>query len=177
MSGLFLGESVDPATHQRSGTNVELDPASFTTHGVIVGQTGSGKTGLGLVLIEEALLSGVPVILVDPKGDLANLALTFPGLSGPEFAPWIESGDAGAAEAIAKQWADGLASWGLDGTRIAALKAAAEVAVYTPGSSDDAVARNAKGFQSQKDRWKFGDCEPPRSVRQKFCQVLVLHEP
>ncbi len=136
MSGLFLGESVDPATHQRSGTNVELDPASFTTHGVIVGQTGSGKTGLGLVLIEEALLSGVPVILVDPKGDLANLALTFPGLSGPEFAPWIESGDAGAAEAIAKQWADGLASWGLDGARIAALKAAAEVAVYTPGSSD-----------------------------------------
>ena len=136
MTGLFLGESVDPATHQRSGTAVELDPASLTTHGVIVGQTGSGKTGLGIVLIEEALLSGVPVILVDPKGDLANLALTFPGLTGPEFAPWIEGGDSAAAEAIAKQWADGLASWGLDGTRVAALKAAAEVAVYTPGSSD-----------------------------------------
>jgi hypothetical protein len=136
MSGLFLGESVDPATHQRNGTKIELDPASFTTHGVIVGQTGSGKTGLGIVLIEEALLSGVPVILVDPKGDLANLALTFPGLSGPEFEPWIEGGGADAATNVAKQWSDGLASWGLDGTRLAALKAAAEIAVYTPGSSD-----------------------------------------
>jgi hypothetical protein len=136
MPGLFLGESVDPATHQRNGTRIELDPASFTTHGVIVGQTGSGKTGLGIVVIEEALLSGVPVILVDPKGDLANLALTFPGLSGPEFEPWIEGGGAEAASAVAKQWSDGLASWGLDGTRLAALKAAAEIAVYTPGSSD-----------------------------------------
>ena len=136
MAALFLGESVDPATHTRTGTRIELDPASFTTHGVIVGQTGSGKTGLGIVLIEEALLSGVPVILIDPKGDLANLALTFPGLSGAEFAPWIEGGDAADADAVAKQWSDGLASWGLDGTRIAALRAAAEVAVYTPGSSD-----------------------------------------
>lgn len=144
MSGLFLGESVDPATHQRNGTRIELDPASFTTHGVIVGQTGSGKTGLGIVLIEEALLSGVPVILVDPKGDLANLALTFPGLSGPEFEPWIEGGGAEAAAAVAKQWSDGLASWGLDGTRVAALKAAAEVAVYTPGSSDG-IALNLAG--------------------------------
>jgi Helicase HerA, central domain len=136
MSGLFLGESVDPATHQRNGTRIELDPASFTTHGVIVGQTGSGKTGLGIVLIEEALLSGVPVILIDPKGDLANLALRFPGLSGPEFEPWIEGGGAEAAATAAKQWSDGLASWGLDGARIAALKAAADVAIYTPGSSD-----------------------------------------
>ena len=136
MSGLFLGESVDPASHQRSGTRVELDPASLTTHGVIVGQTGSGKTGLGIVMIEEALLSGVPVILVDPKGDLANLALTFPALDGASFAPWIENGDADAAAAVAKQWSDGLASWGLDGARITALRAAADVAVYTPGSSD-----------------------------------------
>lgn len=133
MSGLFLGESVDPATHQRTGIRTELDTASLTTHGVIVGQTGSGKTGLGIVMIEEALLAGVPVILVDPKGDLANLALTFPALDGPSFAPWIEGGD---ASVVAKQWADGLASWGLDGARIAALRAAAEVAVYTPGSSD-----------------------------------------
>jgi len=30
----------------------------LTTHGVIVGMTGSGKTGLGIDLIEEALLNG-----------------------------------------------------------------------------------------------------------------------
>jgi Helicase HerA, central domain len=130
---LFLGESIDPATHQRSGQRTELDAASLTTHGVIVGQTGSGKTGLGLVLIEEALLSGVPVILIDPKGDLANLCLTFPSLAADEFAPWVENGDGASA---ATQWTEGLASWGLDASRIAALKAAADVTVYTPGSSD-----------------------------------------
>ncbi len=133
MAALFLGESVDPAAHTRTGTKIELDPASLTTHGVIVGQTGSGKTGLGMVMIEEALLAGIPTILVDPKGDLSNLCLTFPSLDAESFAPWVEGTDPGA---VAKQWADGLASWGLDGARIAALRAAADVTVYTPGSSD-----------------------------------------
>ena len=130
---LFLGESVDPAAHTRTGTKIELDPASLTTHGVIVGQTGSGKTGLGMVMIEEALMAGIPTILVDPKGDLSNLCLTFPSLDAASFAPWVEGTDPGT---VAKQWTDGLASWGLDGTRIAALRAAADVTVYTPGSSD-----------------------------------------
>lgn len=133
MAAFFLGESVDPASHTRTGSKIELDPASLTTHGVIVGQTGSGKTGLGLVMIEEALLAGIPTILVDPKGDLSNLCLTFPSLDAASFAPWVEGTDPGA---VAKQWADGLASWGLDGARIAALRAAADVTVYTPGSSD-----------------------------------------
>ena len=133
MAALFLGESVDPAAHTRTGTKIELDPASLTTHGVIVGQTGSGKTGLGLVMIEEALLAGIPTILVDPKGDLSNLCLTFPSLDAASFASWVEGTDPGA---VAKQWTDGLASWGLDGSRIAALRAAADVTVYTPGSSD-----------------------------------------
>ena len=133
MAALFIGESVDPAAHTRTGSKIELDSASLTTHGVIVGQTGSGKTGLGLVMIEEALLAGIPTILVDPKGDLSNLCLTFPSLDAASFAPWVEGTDPGA---VAKQWADGLASWGLDGSRVAALRAAADVTVYTPGASD-----------------------------------------
>ncbi len=133
MAALFLGESVDPAAHTRTGSKIELDPASLTTHGVIVGQTGSGKTGLGMVMIEEALLAGIPTILVDPKGDLSNLCLTFPSLDAASFAPWVEGTDPAG---VAKQWTDGLASWGLDGARIAALRAAADVTVYTPGSSD-----------------------------------------
>ena len=133
MAAFFLGESVDPAAHTRTGTKIELDPASLTTHAVIVGQTGSGKTGLGLVMIEEALLAGIPTILVDPKGDLSNLCLTFPSLDAASFAPWVEGTDSAG---VAKQWTDGLASWGLDGARIAALRAAADVTVYTPGSSD-----------------------------------------
>ena len=132
MASLFIGESVDPANHARSGRRIELDPASFTTHGVIVGQTGSGKTGLGMVLIEEALRAGIPALLIDPKGDLGNLMLTFPELRTEDFAPWVEAADAAQ---VATQWKEGLAGWGLDGSAIADLKAKAQVTIYTPGST------------------------------------------
>ncbi len=129
---LHIGETVDPAAHTRSGTVVRLEPNALTTHGVIVGQTGSGKTGLGIALIEEVLLSGVPVILIDPKGDLTNLALQFPSLSADEFAPWVENGDGATAAA---DWTKGLESWGLGATDVADLKNMAEVIVWTPGST------------------------------------------
>ena len=70
--------SIDPAEHERTGADLDLDSSDLTTHGVIVGMTGSGKTGLGIVLIEEVLRSGIPALLIDPKGDLTNLCLTFP---------------------------------------------------------------------------------------------------
>ena len=94
MADLHLGELVDPATHQRNGTPAVLGTGDLTTHGVIVGMTGSGKTGLGVVLIEEALTAGVPCLLIDPKGDLTNLCLTFPDLAAADFRPWINDGDA-----------------------------------------------------------------------------------
>ncbi len=104
-----------------------LAASDFTTHGVIVGMTGSGKTGLGVVLLEEALLSGVPALIIDPKGDLTNLALTFPELRPSDFRPWINDGDAqragstpdAFAEQEATKWRDGLASWGVAPERIA----------------------------------------------------------
>lgn len=104
--------------------------------------TGSGKTGLGVGLIEEALLSGIPAIVLDPKGDMGNLALTFPNLAGSEFEPWI-SADAAQAEgrtiaeqaaATADLWTSGLADWGMGPERIADLREA-PVTIYTPGST------------------------------------------
>ena len=64
-----------------------LEPRDLTTHGVIVGMTGSGKTGLAVVLLEEALSAGVPVLVLDPKGDMGNLALTFPDLAPATSGP------------------------------------------------------------------------------------------
>ena len=77
---LYLGEQIDAKTRKRGGEAVLLDSTDLTTHGVIVGMTGSGKTGLAIALIEEALKQGVPVIAIDPKGDLGNLLLLFESL-------------------------------------------------------------------------------------------------
>lgn len=128
---LRIGGAVGP-DHQRTGEDVALSSSSLTTHGLIVGMTGSGKTGLGVALVEEALLEGVPVLVLDPKGDLGNLALTFPALDGPSFAPWVEGADPAA---VATSWKEGLAGWGIDGARIQALRDAAPVTIYTPGST------------------------------------------
>jgi DNA helicase HerA-like ATPase len=94
MADLNLGELIDAAAHKRNGTAVKIATSDLTTHGVIVGMTGSGKTGLGMVLIEEVLSAGVPCLLIDPKGDLTNLALTFPNLAPTDFQPWVNEGDA-----------------------------------------------------------------------------------
>jgi len=141
--GLFyLGRRYDPVTRQGTAEPVLYDSADLLTHAVCIGMTGSGKTGLGVALIEEAAIDGLPVLAIDPKGDLANLMLTFPGLSAQEFAPWVNPEEARTRQLTvdqfaakeAERWKTGLADWGQDGGRISRLKAAADVSVYTPGS-------------------------------------------
>ncbi len=118
------------------------DSKDLVTHAVCVGMTGSGKTGLCIGLLEEAAIDGIPALVIDPKGDLANLLLTFPDLRPGDFEPWVNADEArnkgvSVPEFAAQQaelWSKGLANWDQDGARIARLKAAADFAVYTPGS-------------------------------------------
>jgi hypothetical protein len=114
----------------------------LTTHGVIVGMTGSGKTGLGIDLIEEALLNGISCLIIDPKGDMGNLALNFPDLSPGDFEPWIDEATARKAEKTVPElaaetagtWRTGLEGHGIDQERMRRLRDSAEVTIYTPGS-------------------------------------------
>ena len=138
----YLGREYDLAAGARRPDLVLYDSKDLVTHAVCVGMTGSGKTGLGIGLIEEAAIDGVPVLAIDPKGDLANLLLTFPDLAPADFAPWVDPADAGrhnlTPDAFAAQqaelWKKGLAEWDEDGARIARLRAAADFRLYTPGS-------------------------------------------
>ena len=141
--GLFyLGRRYDVATSTRQPDLVLYDSKDLTTHAVCVGMTGSGKTGLAIDVIEEAAIDGIPVLAIDPKGDLANLLLTFPNLTGADFSPWVDASAAATkgmtTDAFASQqaatWKAGLAEWDQDGDRITRLRAAAEFSVYTPGS-------------------------------------------
>jgi hypothetical protein len=148
---------------KRPGPGLLLyDSRDLVTHAVCIGMTGSGKTGLCLTLIEEALLDGIPVLLIDPKGDLPNLCLTFPDLRPEDFAPWVNEEDARrkgvTVEAYAAQqaelWRTGLAAWGQDGARIRRLRDMADVAVYTPGSTAGLPVSIVKSFAA-----------PPPAVR------------
>src|SRR5215210_3118631 len=126
----YLGRRYDPATHHATDEVVYYDSRDLTTHAVVVGMTGSGKTGLCINLLEEAILDNVPAIVIDPKGDITNLLLTFPQLRPEDFMPWINIEDARRAgldpqeyaNDVAQQWRDGLASWGIVPQRIAAMK-------------------------------------------------------
>ena len=126
--GLRLGEEIDDAG-ARNGRPIDVDPADLTTHGVILGMTGSGKTGLGVVLLEEILLRGIPALILDPKGDMGNLLLNFPALGGEDFRPWIDEAQAkrdgvtpdALAATTAEQWRKGLEDWGQEPDRMRRL--------------------------------------------------------
>ena len=130
------------------------DSKDLVTHAVCVGMTGSGKTGLCIGLLEEAAIDGIPALIIDPKGDLANLMLNFPQLRGEDFAPWINEDDARKkglspadyATQQAELWKKGLGDWGQSGERIQKLRDAADVVVYTPGSNAGIPVSILKSF-------------------------------
>ena len=143
LGSFYLGRQVDPGSLKDQADLLLYDSRDLTTHAVCVGMTGSGKTGLCLSLLEEAAIDGVPAIAIDPKGDIGNLLLAFPELRPADFAPWVDAGEAARkgqsvddfATATAATWRKGLADWDQDGERIQRFKDAADIAIYTPGSS------------------------------------------
>ena len=152
----YLGRGYDLAAKKSQEGLLLYDSKDLVTHAVCVGMTGSGKTGLCIGLLEEAAIDGIPALVIDPKGDLANLMLTFPQLRPEDFAPWINEDDARKkglspadyAKQQAELWKNGLAGWRQNGERITRLQEAAEIAIYTPGSNAGIPVSILKSFEA-----------------------------
>ena len=161
LGSFYLGKEYDLAARQLKDVQVNYDSRDLTTHAVCVGMTGSGKTGLCIDLLEEAALDGVPAIIIDPKGDITNLLLTFPDLRPEDFKPWINADDAARkglsvddfAVKTAADWRNGLASWEEGPDRIKALKDAADFAIYTPGSEAGLPVSILSSFKAPNLDW------------------------
>ncbi len=143
LGSFYLGRGYDVASRQMDDDLVLYDSKDLVTHGVVLGMTGSGKTGLCLAVLEEAAMDGIPVIAIDPKGDISNFLLTFPNLVGDEFQPWVNEEDARKkgqnteeyAAAQAALWTKGLGDWGQSAERIQKLRSNVDINIFTPGSS------------------------------------------
>ncbi len=162
----YLGRPYDLAAKKANPGWLLYDSKDLVTHAVCVGMTGSGKTGLCVGLLEEAAIDGIPAIVIDPKGDLANLLLTFPQLRGEDFAPWINEEDARKkgltpddyAAQQAALWEKGLGEWGQSAARIQKLRDAADFAIYTPGSTAGLPVSILKSFAAPPPEM-LGDAE------------------
>lgn len=172
---LYIGRDVD------SDEPVIYDADDLTTHGVIVGMTGSGKTGLGVGLIEEALLNGISCLVIDPKGDMGNLALNFPDLDPADFAPWIDESTAvkegksvdELAAATAQLWKSGLEGHGIDAERMRRLRDGADITIYTPGSGSG-VGLDVLGSLDAPDLDWDTDAEVLRDEISSFVSSLLV---
>jgi hypothetical protein len=142
LGAFYLGRRYDLERRCTEPAPILYDARDLTTHGVCVGMTGSGKTGLCVSLLEEAAIDGIPVIAIDPNGDLGNILLAFPDLKPQDFEPWVDEAEAlragqtrqQYAASVATRWRQGLREWDQDGDRIRRLREASDFCLYTPGS-------------------------------------------
>ncbi len=159
---LHLGKSSDSQPHLADATDLK-------THAVIVGMTGSGKTGLGVVLLEELRRKGVPLIIIDPKGDMTNLALTFPDFAAESFAPWCGKQ---APEEVANRWKSGTANSGIDAAAYAELQKS-KLSIYSPGSSA-ATPINLLGKMDAPKNWEDAEEDARQEINALISGLLGL---
>ncbi|MGB7342193.1 MAG: DUF87 domain-containing protein [Phototrophicaceae bacterium] len=175
-TNFYLGRTFNNQTSKLGEDVVYYDSRDLTTHAVVVGMTGSGKTGLCVTMLEEAILDNIPAIIIDPKGDITNLALTFPEMRSEDFQPFIHQDDARRAGMdlntysadIAQTWQDGLAQWGIVKDRVRWLKGAAELSIYTPGSDAGLPISILASLRAPRFNWQGQE----ETVRERITGIV-----
>ncbi len=160
MGAFYLGKLFDREKNITLNEWLLYDSKDLTTHAVCVGMTGSGKTGLGIGLLEEAAIDGIPSLVIDPKGDMGNLMLSFPDLKDEDFFPWIDADSAiraglsqeEFAHKTAETWRKGLSGWDQSTDRIKLFKQSSEITIYTPGGTAGRQLRVLRSFSAPSNQ-------------------------
>lgn len=180
----FLGKEVSPENYELGDQNYLYRADHLTTHSIVFGMTGSGKTGLCLDMLEEAIAEDIPLIIIDPKGDLANLALIFPEFSPDDFKPWVSPVEAAKkgipleeyAGKMAEKWKKGLESWGLKKEQVENIKNKADVRIFTPGSSAGMRSSIVEGFKKPDVDFEEDEEGMVEKIRSSVSALLTLLE-
>jgi DNA helicase HerA-like ATPase len=180
----YLGRKVSPDNRKVTSQNYFYKADDLTTHSMVFGMTGSGKTGLCLDMIEEAIGEDIPVIIIDPKGDLANLALLFPQFQMEDFKPWVSASEAAKkgltldeyAESEANKWKSGLQKWGIDKDQVKIIKDKVDLRIFTPGSSAGMRISIFDGFKKPEIDFDGNEEEMVERIRSSVSALLTLLE-
>lgn len=173
----YLGRRVDPISKKMTDDVIYYDSRDLTTHSVVVGMTGSGKTGLCIAMLEEAILDNIPAIIIDPKGDITNLLLTFPELRPEDFRPWVNEDDAlrsglhidAYSADVASRWRSGLESWGISSERLKWLKLATQMSIFTPGSDAGLPVSILASLRYPREGWAGNE----EAIREKLTGITT----
>jgi DNA helicase HerA-like ATPase len=173
---LYLG-AWRPIDGTQSGGMARMPAHHLVTHAAIFGMTGSGKTGLLTVMVEEALRSGIPTLMIDVKGDLPNLLLTFPRFDPTDLVPWVESAatsEEKPVEQVAQELSDirktSLEAWAIGESELKQYSDKVELRVITPGSTAGELLHVLSSLERRSDRWD----SDPESARAALSAAVSL---
>ncbi len=146
-----------PMSGEEGGPELLLPAKHLVTHAAVLGMTGSGKTGLVTVLVEEALRAGIPTLVIDIKGDLPDLLLTFRSDDPASFRPWLErdgeplSDEQLQSELERRRAALGRASLGDE--ELEKFVKSTDLRVITPGCSAGEPLHVLSSLERRSARW------------------------
>ena len=129
-------------------------------------------------------MDGVPMLAIDPKGDLGNLLLTFPEPRAGRFPAWIDERGSRAPghhastrspSSRATAWKKGLGAWGQDGARISEACATPPTSRSTrPGSRAGRAGLDPRVVRAPSEEEREDEERMAEAVTTTATSVLTL---